>query len=79
MPFPSFQSWLEHRVQEVPDIGSLALTIARAGQAGVSLDRLCGVTRASRETLEAMLRGLGTARQVVVLRVGGELRYRAAG
>jgi len=76
---PSFAHWLEHRPPEVPDAGSLALIIARAGQAGVSLDHLCAVTRASRETIEAMLRGLVVARQVVALRVGGELRYRAAG
>jgi len=74
----SFTQWLEHRPPQVPDAGSLAFRIAQAGQAGVSLDRLCAVIGSSRETLEAMLRGLVTARQVVMLRVGGELRYRAA-
>ena len=78
MPFPSFTHWLEHRVQEVPDAGILALAIARSGKAGVSLDRLSKVIGSSRETIQSMLRALVTARQVVVLKVGGELVYRAA-
>jgi hypothetical protein len=77
MPFPSFTRWLEDRPPEVPDIGALALQIARAGQAGVSRDQLCNVLQVSPETLEVCLRGLLTTGQVVVGRVGGELRYRA--
>ena len=79
MPLPSFPQWLEHCVPEVPDIGTLALTIARAGQAGVSLDRLSTVIGSSRETIECMLRAMVRARQVVMVKVGGELRYRATG
>jgi hypothetical protein len=71
MPLPSFTRWLEQRPPEVPDIGTLALTIARAGQAGVSLEQLRKVVRASPETLENLLRALVTAGQVVVVRVGG--------
>ena len=67
MPLPSFHIWIEHRSPEVPDAGQIAFQIARAGTAGVSVDRLCGVIGTSPETLEAMLRALVTARQVVVV------------
>jgi hypothetical protein len=77
MPLPSFTKWLEDRLEEVPDIGSLALLIAQSGAAGVFLDQLRKVMRTSPETLESMLRALVTVRQVVVLKVGGEWRYRA--
>ncbi len=73
MPFLSFAEWLE----EVPDAGAVALRIAQAGSAGVSLDHLCKVIGSSPETLEAMLRALVVSRQVVVVRVGGEIKYRA--
>jgi predicted transcriptional regulator len=53
-----------------------ALAIARAGTAGVSLDQLRKVIGSSRETVESMLRALVRARQVVVVKVGGELVYR---
>ena len=79
MPLPSFTQWLEHRPPEVPDAGTLALTIARAGAAGVSRDRLSKVVGSSRETIQSMLRGLVTARQVVVVKVNGEMVYRAVG
>lgn len=79
MPLPSFHAWLEHRVQEIPDAGNLALTIARAGTAGVSRDALLRVSQISPETLESMLMALITARQVVVVKVGGELVYRSTG
>jgi len=79
MPIPSFTAWLEHRLAEVPDAGTLARIITQAGRSGVSLDRLSKVVGSSPETIEGMLRGLVTARQVVLMRVGGELRYRAAG
>ncbi len=77
MPTPSFSQWLEDRPPEVPDIGSLALAIARSGTAGVSLDQLRKVIGSSPETLESMLRALVVSRQVVVVRVGGEIKYRA--
>ncbi len=78
MPTPSFHAWLEHRVKEIPDAGTLALTIARAGAAGVSPDRLSKVIGSSRETIESMLRALLVARQVAVVKVNGKLVYRAA-
>ena len=78
MPLPSFSEWLDDRPPEVPDAGAVALRIAQAGTAGVSLDQLRKVVRASPETLDNMLRGLLTAGQVTVLKVGGELVYRTA-
>jgi hypothetical protein len=78
MPLPSFTEWLEDRPPEVPDIGTLALAIAQAGEAGVSRETLLRVLRISPETLETMLRALVVSRQVVVVKAGGEVRYRAA-
>ena len=78
MPLPSFPQWLENRPPEVPDIGSLVLTIAQSGTAGVSLDRLCDVIGSSPETLKSMLQALVVSGQVVMVRVNGELVYRAA-
>jgi len=77
MPTPSFPKWLEYRVQEVPDAGTIALLIVRAGAAGVSRDTLLRGVRTSSETLENLLRALVTARQVAVVQAGGEMRYRA--
>ena len=79
MPTPSFHAWLEHRLEEVPDSGTMALTIARSGTAGVSLDRLSKVLGISPDVLEDLLRALVTARQVMVVKVGGEMVYRAVG
>ncbi len=76
---PSFRAWLEHRVQEVPDAGNVALIIAQAGTAGVTRDALLRVIRVSPETLESMLRALVAARQVAAVKVGGELVYKAVG
>ena len=77
MPFPSFTHWLEARPPEVPDAGQLALLIAQSGKAGVSLDQLCKVIGSSPETIESMLRALVVSRQVVVVKVNGQLVYRA--
>ncbi len=73
---PSFRKWLEHRVQEVPDAGTLALTIARAGTAGVSRGALLRVIKTSPKTLESLLRALVAARHVLVVKVNGERSYR---
>jgi len=43
------------------------------------LDDLRRLVGLSPETLADVLRGLTASGQVVVLKVGGELRYRAAG
>ena len=72
----SFHEWLEHRVQEVPDATTLALAIARSG--GVSREGLEKVVRISPETLNELLRALIAAGQVVVVKVGGQMVYRAA-
>jgi hypothetical protein len=56
----------------------LTIQIARAGAAGVSLDDLARAVEVAPETLEALLRAMMTAGQVVI-RVGGRLRYWAAG
>jgi hypothetical protein len=74
---PSFHAWLENRPPEVPDIGNLALVIARSGTAGVSRDALLRSIKTSPETLETLLRALVTARQVTVVQAGGEMRHRA--
>ena len=73
----SFYHWLEHRVEEVPDSGKLALVIARSGAAGISLDRLCRLTHISPDTLDDLLRALITTGQVVMLKINGQMVYRA--
>ena len=77
MPLQSFTQWLADRPPEVPDAGRLALVIAQAGAAGVSRERLLRVLQVSPETLEILLRAMETTGQVVVVKVGGERRYRA--
>jgi hypothetical protein len=75
----SFQRWLERRTDEVPDSTTLALAIARAGAAGISSSDLRRLGGVSPETLPDLLAALVAAGQVMVVSVGGELRYRAAG
>jgi hypothetical protein len=80
MPLPSFRSWLEdHRLQQVPDAGAIALLIARSGAAGVSREGLARAIGVPSEALEPLLRAMVVSGQVVMVKVGGELRYRAAG
>ena len=71
----TFPEWLEHRVEEVPDAANLAMVIARSG--GISLDRLRRVVRISPKTLDDLLRALITAGQVMVLKVNGQMVFRA--
>ncbi|MGO9115348.1 MAG: hypothetical protein ACLP9L_39550 [Thermoguttaceae bacterium] len=73
----SFHAWLEHRLEEVPDVGNLALVIAQSGMAGVSRDALLTVVKTSPESLEAMLRALVSAGQVTIVKVNGQMVYRA--
>ena len=75
----SFRSWLDYRLEEVPDAASLALVIARSGAAGLSREGLGRAVRISDETLELLLRGLMASGQVVMVKVGGKIGYRAAG
>ena len=79
MPPLSFHEWLGNRPEEAPDVGRLALAIARAGPAGVSLEDLARAVGVPRETVQDILRALVTAGQVEVVRVNGNLVYRAAG
>jgi len=72
----SFYEWLEHRVEEVPDATTIALVIARSG--GVSRDDLRRVVRVSPETLDELLRALVSAGQVKLLKVNGQIVFRAA-
>jgi len=72
----SFYEWLEHRVEEVPDATTLALAIARSG--GVSRDHLRRIARISPETLDELLRALVSVGQVRMLKVNGQMVFRAA-
>ena len=75
----SFQNWLEHRLSTIPDATSLGLVINQAGPRGIARDELLRRTGVSPDVLETVLKGLLAAGQVVMVKVGGELRYRAAG
>ena len=57
----------------------LALVIARSGAAGISRHDLAKVLRLSPDTLENLLRAMVVAGQVVMLKVDGQIVYRAAG
>ncbi|MGO9115280.1 MAG: hypothetical protein ACLP9L_39205 [Thermoguttaceae bacterium] len=72
----SFAEWLKNRLEEVPDATTLALVIARSG--GVSRDDLGRVVRISPETLDELLRALVSAGQVRMLKVDGQIVFRAA-
>jgi predicted transcriptional regulator len=74
---PSFRTWLESRPDEVPAAAGLALAIARSGAAGVSVEELRGLLGISPETLRDLLAELVRSGQVVILRVGGRMVYRA--
>jgi hypothetical protein len=75
---PSFRNWLKSP-DEAPAAEGLAIQIARAGTAGISSEDLGRAVGVPAETLADLLRALITAGQVVMIRVGGRLRYRAAG
>jgi hypothetical protein len=79
MPTPSFHDWLGNRAQEAPAADNLATLIASAGAAGVSVDRLRRVVGLPPEVLADVLKSLVATGQVEMLRVTGELRYRAVG
>jgi hypothetical protein len=65
--------------REVTDATTLALLIARSGAAGMSREDLANVLRLSPETVENLLRAMTAAGQVAVLKVNGQIVYRAAG
>ena len=74
-----FRLWLEHRPQEVPDAGALALLIARSGTAGASREEIAKAVGIPEEMVESLLRAMMAAGQVEMLRVNGRLVYRVAG
>ena len=76
MPLPAFHDWLANRAQEPPQADRLATVIASAG-AGISHDRLRRLCGLSPETLADVLKGLMATGQVVVLKVNGQMVYRA--
>jgi hypothetical protein len=78
MPLPTFHEWLRS-AQEAPEVDRLATVIAQAGAAGISLGRLRRLCGLSPETLGDLLKALAVGGQVRMLRVNGELVYRAAG
>ena len=72
-----FRDWLDRRSHEAPAAADLALTIAQAGAAGVSLDRLRRLVPLAPETLQDILKALVATGQVEVVSVNGEMVYRA--
>jgi hypothetical protein len=77
MPISSFHDRLQNRPDEASAVDRLATLIAQSGAEGISVDclkRLCGLPP---ESLAEVLNGLISTRQVVMVKVGGELRYRA--
>jgi predicted transcriptional regulator len=78
MPLASFHEWLTS-AHEAPEADRLATVIAQAGAAGISRGRIEKVVGLPAETLNDLLKALVATGQVVMLRVNGELVYRAAG
>ena len=74
----SFAEWLKNRPEEVPDATTIALVIAKSGAAGVSRDGLEKVVRISSDALDELLRALMTTGQVRMLKVNGQMVFRAA-
>jgi predicted transcriptional regulator len=77
MPLLSFSDWLQNRPEEAPAAEQLATLIAQSGNAGVSHNRLRQLVALSPETLQDLLKSLTATGQVEMVRVDGELRYRA--
>ncbi len=78
MQRPSFREWLERRPVEVPDATTLALAIAKSGAAGVSREELEKVVQVSPDALDELLKALVSAGQVVIVKVNGQIVFRAA-
>ena len=77
MPRTSFSDWLRNRSDQAPNADRLAMLIAQSG--GVSRGRLAKAVNLPEETLNDLLKALTATGQVRMLRVNGELVYRAAG
>lgn len=78
MRVPSFRSWLETRLQEIPDAMSVALKIVQGGKAGVSAEELRRAAGCSPEALRDLLAALVTTGRIEVVEVGGQMVYRMA-
>jgi hypothetical protein len=76
-PMQPFPDWLANRSQEPAQAENLATLIAGAGAAGVSRDRLRRLCGLPPETLADVLRALTATGQVEMLKVNGQLVYRA--
>jgi hypothetical protein len=74
----SFSDWLENRSDQAPNADNLAFVMARAGAAGVSSDDLAKAVGIPPESFRDILRALVATGQVRVLKVNGEMVYRAA-
>jgi hypothetical protein len=79
MPTPSFHDWPGNHAQEALAADNLATLIASAGAAGVSRDGLVRAPHVPEESLGVLSRAMVTAGQVRVVKVGGEMVYRATG
>jgi hypothetical protein len=75
----SFHDWLQNRSDQAPNAERLAMLIAQAGAAGISRGRIEKAVCLPSETLDDLLKALVVGGQVTMLRVNGELRYRAVG
>lgn len=75
----SFPDWLRNRSErEAPAADRLATLIAQSA-GGVSRQRLAMALGLPAETLNDLLKALVTTGQVRIVKVGGEMVYRAAG
>jgi hypothetical protein len=74
----TFYDWLRDRSNEAPAAERLATLIARSA-GGISRRRLAAALGLPSETLNDLLKALTATGQVRMLRVNGELVYRAAG
>jgi predicted ArsR family transcriptional regulator len=77
MPTPSFHEWLARRPDEAPAAENVATLIARSGTTGISRDDLARALRIPPETLKDLLRALVATGQVQMVKVNGQLTYRA--
>ncbi len=74
----SFHDWLRS-AEDAPEADRLAMLVAQAGAAGISLDRLRRLVQISPETLADLLKVLVAGGQVTMLKVGGKMVYRVVG
>ncbi len=73
----TFHDWLRNRPDGAPAADRLATLIAQYGTGGVSCNRLRQLVPLSPETVHDLLRSLTATRQVVVVKIDGQLVYRA--